>query len=193
MRRRLSKRQIGSGAFALVALAASGTLLALNLSGSGGDQGCPDQWYRHADGFCYAWDENPPPTTTGEPAVGQTLEVTPTIKDSAKAVALIDDARAALPKTTISGVAYFAAPGPGYWRTALSAMTLGQVLSQYGLDFDTAGNNLMVTTIPGKKYFAHPERYVGGKWDLGMQALAHVRAEMVANPHTEGPTVTIKR
>lgn len=128
---------------------------------------------------------------------GQTLGADPgTMVDTAKAVTLIDQGKAALCLTTITGGAYFADPAAYVgqnWFKGLGALTLAQAISPTKAPYDTAGNALMLTTVTGKKYCSNRARYAGGYWAQAFAALASERASLAASPAKDGPSITIVR
>lgn len=125
----------------------------------------------------------------------QTVQADPsTMVDTARSVSLIDQGKAALCKTTISGVSYYANPTAyvgGQWYLGLSALTLGKALATNKAVFDTAGSALQLTTITGKKYCASTSRWPSGQWAAAFSALADGRAFLVANPTKDGPSIKV--
>lgn len=132
-------------------------------------------------------------TVPGAVTEGQTLTADPsTMVNTAKAVTLIDQGKAALCLTTISGATYFSNPAAYVgqnWFKGLSALTLAQAISPTKAPYDTAGNALMLTTVTGKKYCSNRARYAGGYWAKAFAALASERADLVAHPAADGPSI----
>lgn len=128
--------------------------------------------------------------------VGQTLAADrSTFVDTPKAVTLIDTAKIALCKTTITGVDYFGNYTQyvgGQWFVGLSNLTLAQAISPTKDRYDTAGNALMKTTITGKQYCLNPHKWSNGSWATAFSTLETERADLVANPKTDGPSITVK-
>lgn len=135
-------------------------------------------------------------TVPGAVTEGQTLAGDPsTMVDTAKAITLIDAGKSALCKTTITGVDYAANYGVyvgGYWYQGLSALRLAQAISPDKYRYDNADIALEQTTITGKKYCMNPSRWPSGQWATAFNALATQRADLVANPKTDGPSITVK-